>query len=87
MKILKIAIASLALMMAAVARRLREVTGLNRVVLSGGVFQNLYLVERGTRLLHADGFEVFTHSLVPPNDGGLALGQAVVAGFRAEEGR
>ncbi|TRO81295.1 carbamoyltransferase HypF [Trichloromonas acetexigens] len=77
---------SLALMMAAVARRLREATGLNRVVLSGGVFQNLYLVERGTRLLQAEGFEVFTHSLVPPNDGGLALGQAVVAGFRVGEG-
>jgi hydrogenase maturation protein HypF len=78
---------SLAGMMAAVARRLRAATGLNRIVLSGGVFQNLYLVERGTRLLQADGFEVFTHSLVPPNDGGLALGQAVVAGFWVAEGR
>ncbi len=68
-------------MMAEVAGRMRSETGLDRVVLSGGVFQNRYLTEKGVRLLQAEGFDVFTHSLVPPNDGGLALGQAVVAGF------
>jgi hydrogenase maturation protein HypF len=48
------------------------------VALSGGVFQNRLLLKRTTRLLEAAGFEVFTHSRVPPNDGGIAFGQAVV---------
>jgi hydrogenase maturation protein HypF len=50
------------------------------VALSGGVFQNNYLTQRSRRLLEADGFRVFTHRQVPANDGGLALGQAVIAG-------
>jgi hydrogenase maturation protein HypF len=74
---------TLARMMVSVCRSMRSVTGLERVVLSGGVFQNLYLTERGRALLLAEGFDVCTHSLVPPNDGGLALGQAVVAGVLA----
>jgi hydrogenase maturation protein HypF len=61
-----------------VARRIRAERGLRRVALSGGVFQNRLLLKRTTRLLEAAGFEVFTHSRVPPNDGGIALGQAVV---------
>jgi hydrogenase maturation protein HypF len=61
-----------------VARRIRAERGLNRVALSGGVFQNRLLLKRTTRLLEAAGFEVFTHGRVPPNDGGIALGQAVV---------
>jgi hydrogenase maturation protein HypF len=56
-------------------------TTLRSVVLSGGVFQNAYLARRARRLLEADGFDVFTHRQVPANDGGLALGQAVVAGM------
>ncbi|MBI5445860.1 MAG: carbamoyltransferase HypF [Deltaproteobacteria bacterium] len=59
---------------------LREGTGLGRVALSGGVFQNRLLTEGVLRLLAARGFQVFTQRLVPPNDGGLALGQAVIAG-------
>jgi hydrogenase maturation protein HypF len=52
---------------------------LNRVVLSGGVFQNAFLLSTlETALLDLD-FEVYTHSLVPTHDGGIALGQAVVA--------
>jgi hydrogenase maturation protein HypF len=54
------------------------------VVLSGGVFQNRLLTEEDALLLSADGFEPFCHRLVPPNDGGLALGQAVIAGFRLQ---
>src|SRR6266540_2779817 len=61
-----------------VARRIRAERGIRRVALSGGVFQNRLLLKRTTRLLEAAGFEVFTHSRVPPNDGGIALGQAVV---------
>ena len=54
--------------------------GLKQVVLSGGVFQNRYLTERAAAMLEAKGFVVLTHRLVPPNDGGIALGQAVMAG-------
>ena len=56
-------------------------TKIENVVLSGGVFQNAYLTRRSRRLLEADGFKVFTHRQVPANDGGLALGQAVLAGM------
>lgn len=53
--------------------------GVPQVALSGGVFQNRYLVERTAALLEARGFQVYTHQRVPPNDGGIALGQAVIA--------
>jgi hydrogenase maturation protein HypF len=49
-------------------------------VLSGGVFQNSFLVERAIERLTEEGFRVYTHQRVPPNDGGIALGQAVLAG-------
>ena len=67
---------------AKIARLLRQSEQLNRVCLSGGTFQNLYLLERLTRRLRAEGFEVFTHSEVPASDGGLSLGQALVAAHR-----
>ena len=54
-------------------------TGLKQVVLSGGVFQNRYLTERAAAKLESRGFEVHTHRQVPPNDGGIALGQAVMS--------
>jgi len=55
-------------------------SGVRYVVLSGGVFQNAYLIMRSRSVLEANGFKVFTHHQVPANDGGLALGQAVLAG-------
>ncbi len=67
---------------AEIARRLRTREELTRVCLSGGTFQNLYLFEKLTRQLRTEGFEVFTHSEVPPGDGGLSLGQALVAAHR-----
>lgn len=71
---------SLAQASAAVCRELRSGSGLERVVLSGGVFQNRLISEELVTLLEKDGFGVYTHRLVPPNDGGLALGQAMIAG-------
>ena len=62
----------------------REKSGTTRVVLSGGVFQNRLLTEDVAALLDAGGFEAYWHRLLPPNDGGLALGQAVIAGRRLE---
>ncbi len=59
--------------------RLRSAERINRVCLSGGTFQNVYLVERALAALRGHGFEVFLHSKVPPNDGGISLGQAVIA--------
>ncbi len=61
----------------------RARTGLDRVVLSGGVFQNKILLEGLIKKLEKDGFRVFSHRLVPANDGGISLGQAVVAAARA----
>jgi hydrogenase maturation protein HypF len=63
------------------ALRLRARTQLHQVALSGGVFQNVTLLEMAVAKLLAAGFAVFTHRRVPPNDGGLALGQAVIANF------
>lgn len=64
----------------AVCNRIRKETGLERVVLSGGVFQNKLLTEGTLSLLAEQGFQVFIQRLAPPNDGGLALGQAIIAG-------
>jgi hydrogenase maturation protein HypF len=52
---------------------------LNRVVLSGGVFQNIFLLLLVKEGLRRSGFDVYTHHLVPPNDGGISLGQAAIA--------
>ena len=70
---------TVARMVAAVCGVLRDETGIGVVALSGGVFQNLVLLGRTNRLLKERGFEVLTHHQVPPNDGGVSLGQAVIA--------
>jgi len=60
---------------------IREETGLNLVALSGGVFQNRLLLKLTGAGLTEAGFNVLTHRLVPCNDGGISLGQAVIASY------
>ncbi len=62
-----------------VADKIRYEKDLSKVVLSGGVFQNSYLLEKSACLLSDNGFEVFTNRMVPCNDGGISLGQIVIA--------
>jgi hydrogenase maturation protein HypF len=62
-----------------VSKQIRRDTLLNKVILSGGVFQNKYLLEKSTYLLNRNLFKVFTNHLVPSNDGGISLGQLIIA--------
>ena len=72
---------TVAKVIAACCERIRESCGLNRVCLSGGAFQNLRLLGHAVTSLREKKLEVFIHRRVPTNDGGLALGQAVIAGL------
>jgi hydrogenase maturation protein HypF len=65
---------------------IRRQTGLQEIALSGGVWQNMALLGRTVRGLRADGFKVYLHHQVPANDGGIALGQALVAASRPQSG-
>ncbi|MDD5590870.1 MAG: carbamoyltransferase HypF, partial [Dehalococcoidales bacterium] len=67
-------------------RVIAGVSGIKEVVLSGGVFQNRLLLKLATSALRREGFGVLTHQMVPCNDGGVALGQAVIANFAVKEG-
>jgi len=64
------------------ATRAAQEAGLEHVALSGGTFQNRLLLERCCDLLESRGFRPLYHRHVPPNDGGLALGQALIAAAR-----
>ncbi|WP_089719386.1 carbamoyltransferase HypF [Candidatus Entotheonella palauensis] len=66
-------------------RSLRQQTHLNTVALSGGVFQNHLLTQRALQQLAEQGFSAYINTCVPPNDGGLALGQAIVANAQLVE--
>jgi hydrogenase maturation protein HypF len=74
--------AGVARAIAEACERTRASTGLQIVALSGGVFQNVLLVDATVTRLQAAGFTVLTHHRVPPNDGGISLGQAVIAAAR-----
>ncbi len=70
-------------LIATVCASLREATGLGVVVLSGGVFMNVLLMREASDRLRGAGFRVYGHRLVPPNDGGLSLGQLAIAAQRS----
>ncbi|MBU0528843.1 carbamoyltransferase HypF [bacterium] len=61
-----------------IANEARNETGINQIVLSGGVFQNMVLFEHTILTLEKANFRVYTHSQVPTNDGGISLGQAMI---------
>jgi hydrogenase maturation protein HypF len=69
-------------LIAHVCSLLRTATGLRAVVLSGGVFLNVLLTQEVSIRLKGEGFRVYRHRLVPPNDGGLSLGQLAIAAWR-----
>jgi hydrogenase maturation protein HypF len=77
---------TLAVMIAEVCRRLRKRERLNQVCLSGGTFQNMLLLQLTLAALRQSGFEVYLHSQVPPNDGGISLGQALIANAAVARG-
>jgi hydrogenase maturation protein HypF len=60
----------------------RETYGLDEVVLSGGVWQNMILLEKSMTILHENDYTVWVHHQVPANDGGVSLGQAAIVGAR-----
>ncbi|MCR5271947.1 MAG: carbamoyltransferase HypF [Lachnospiraceae bacterium] len=73
--------AALAYMIADACEFVKRESGENRVVLTGGCFQNTLLLKLAENELKRRGFEVAKHGLIPPNDGGIALGQAIWSGF------
>jgi hydrogenase maturation protein HypF len=70
--------------LAGAVKMLREVNSINTVVLSGGVFQNDLLLSEVKSLLEQERFRIWTNAAVPPNDGGISLGQAALATFLQE---
>jgi hydrogenase maturation protein HypF len=77
---------SVAELLAMACARARSESGLEAVALSGGVFQNRMLLEYLVERLEELGFQVYLNRRVPPNDGGLSLGQAAIAAARLERG-
>ncbi len=68
----------------AVVSQMRKETGLDKVVFSGGTFQNRYILSNVETILTLEGFKVYTQSRIPSNDAGIALGQLVIAAKRRE---
>ena len=70
-----------------ICKKIFKEKAIDRVVLSGGVFQNMMLLEKTLLLLRNKDFRVYTHHRVPPNDGGIALGQAIIANEWIKKGK
>ena len=77
---------TMAASLVAVARGIREDTGITKTALSGGVFQNAILMTLALERLEGAGFKCYTNERVPANDGGVSLGQAVVAWEKIKKG-
>ena len=75
---------TVALMILEMCQKISARTGIARVAMSGGVFQNRLLLRKTVALLKSEGIEVFAHRQVPCNDGGISLGQVVIANFNEE---
>jgi len=73
---------TLAQMTSEIASQIHKTTGIRQFVLSGGVWQNRFLLERTLTLLRDSGFEALIHHQLPPNDGCIAFGQAMIASYR-----
>ena len=69
-----------------ICERLAASRGIDTVALSGGVFQNRFLLRRLSEVLMSDGLRVIVNREVPTNDGGVSLGQAIIASERAKAG-
>ncbi len=69
----------------AIACRIRKERGINRVVLSGGVFQNRYILDKTENRLNENGFETYSNQQVPVNDAGISLGQLAIAACRIKK--
>lgn len=77
---------TIALIILALVKNIREETKINTVVLSGGCFQNRTLLIKTIKNLERERFKVFIHRQVPCNDGGISLGQAVIGGIKNKRG-
>jgi len=75
---------TVAQMILEICQKISSKTGITEVALSGGVFQNRLLLRKASALLESAGLEVYTHRQVPCNDGGISLGQVVIANFNEE---
>jgi hydrogenase maturation protein HypF len=60
-----------------------KIAGEEKIVLSGGCFQNTLLLEKSVKLLEKDGFKVYWHQRIPPNDGGISLGQVIASEIKS----
>jgi hydrogenase maturation protein HypF len=68
-----------------ITKKIRDIYFVNKIVISGGCFQNRYLLDNVNTCLKKEGFEVYIPSRVPLNDGGISLGQAAIATLYSSE--
>jgi hydrogenase maturation protein HypF len=68
-----------------VCMKIKDETGCSTVALSGGVWQNLFLLEKTANILEKNSFNVLFHQNVPSNDGGISLGQALIAATKIRD--